>query len=107
MVDCFKFMYTQALITRMPVTDLLGAVSVGIVRGQHVLDLTYQEDVDADVDMNVVMKGAGEFVEVQGTAENGSFSRTDLDALLDLARKGIEDIVDRERSELKDILPNL
>jgi ribonuclease PH len=72
-----------------PLKDSVSAVSVGIVDGTPCLDLDYSEDSSAEVDMNVVMTGAGKLVEVQGTAEQGVFDRNDLDALLDLARAGI------------------
>ena len=73
-----------------PLRDSVAAVSVGIVDGHHLLDLPYQEDARADVDMNVVATGSGRFVEVQGTAEHGTFSDADLTALTQLARSGIE-----------------
>ena len=85
----------------------MGAISVGSWQGEPILDLTYLEDSQADVDMNVVMKASGEFIEVQGTAENGSFSESDLQSFLALAKKGIKEIIDTERSFFKDILPNL
>jgi ribonuclease PH len=72
--------------------DSVAAVSVGMVEGRALLDLCYEEDAGADVDFNVVMTGSGEFVEVQGTAEGTPFTRTDLDALLDLASTGIADL---------------
>ena len=77
--------------------DCVAAVSVGIVKGQPVLDLNYAEDSTAEVDMNVVMTGGGEFVEVQGTAEQTPFSRARLDALLGLAEGGIRRLVDLQR----------
>lgn len=73
--------------------DYVAAVSVGIVGGQALLDLCYEEDSSADVDMNVIMTGSGKLVEVQGTAERNSFSRQELDLMLNLAGKGIEEIV--------------
>jgi ribonuclease PH len=73
-------------------TDLVAAVSVGIIGGVPMLDLPYEEDSRADTDMNVVMTGAGRFVEVQGTAEQEAFSREELDRLLDLAAEGIAEI---------------
>lgn len=107
LVDCCYKLYREAGVTKMPIKDLLGAISVGVVNGQSMLDLSYEEDVDADVDMNIVMKGNGEFVEMQGTAEHAPFSKEKLDELLDLAKSGIEDIFDLERNILKDVLPNL
>ncbi len=79
------------------VTDLVAAVSVGIVDGVAVLDLPYGEDSRADTDMNVVMTGSGDFVEVQGTAEGAAFSRRELDRLLDLAETGIRTIHEAQR----------
>jgi ribonuclease PH len=76
-----------------PITDNLAAISVGIVDGEPRLDLPYVEDVSAEVDMNVVMTGAGKLVEVQGTAEGQAFSRGELDELLDLAALGITEII--------------
>jgi ribonuclease PH len=107
LVDCLYRLYKGAVITSFPVTDFLGATSVGIWRGNYVLDLTYQEDVEVEVDMNIVMKASGEFVEVQGTAERGCFSKDDLDRLVELAKRGIDEIIDIERNLFKDILPNL
>ena len=77
--------------------DCVAAISVGIVKGQPLLDLNYAEDSTADVDMNVVMTGAGEFVEVQGTAEGTPFARGHLDALLVLAEQGIRRLVSLQR----------
>jgi ribonuclease PH len=80
--------------------DTVAAVSVGIVEGQHLLDLAYEEDAKADVDFNVVMTGAGQFVEVQGTAEGKVFSQDDLLDLIDLAATGIEQLTDFQRQIL-------
>jgi len=85
------------ILGEMPLNDYLAAVSVGIVEGEPCLDLCYTEDSTADVDMNVVMTGRGELVEVQGTAEHRSFSRKDMDRLLDLAWKGIAEIVEVQK----------
>jgi ribonuclease PH len=81
--------------------DCVAAISVGIVAGQPVLDLNYPEDSNAEVDMNVVMTGAGEFVEVQGTAEQVAFSKRRLDELLDLAEHGIRQLVALQRRALE------
>jgi ribonuclease PH len=83
-----------------PVVDWLGATSVGVIDGRPMLDLTYEEDSRADVDMNVVMTGDGRFVEIQGTAEKTPFSRAELDRLLALARAGIDEINERQREAL-------
>jgi ribonuclease PH len=81
--------------------DCVAAVSVGIVGGQPVLDLNYAEDSTAEVDMNVVMTGGGEFVEVQGTAEQVAFGRDRLDAMLGLAERGIRQLVALQRRALE------
>ena len=85
--------------------SLVSAVSVGVVGGTPVLDLNYVEDVDADVDMNVVMNDKGEFVEVQGTGEEATFSRAQLNALLELAEKGCRELNALQRGILGDELP--
>jgi ribonuclease PH len=82
----------ENLLVDSPICEQVAAVSVGMVSRQPVLDLCYREDVSADVDMNVVMTSAGEFVEVQGTAEAAPFSRDQLDAMLRLAEKGIREL---------------
>lgn len=83
-----------------PLTDSVAAVSVGMVEGRPLLDLTYEEDARADVDFNVVMTGSGRLVEVQGTAEGTPFSRADLDALVDLAASGIARLTEIQRQAL-------
>jgi ribonuclease PH len=88
-----------------PITDSVGAISVGIVGGKPVLDLDYVEDVDAEVDMNVVMTGAGRFVEVQGTGEEATFSEEDLAAMLVLARGGLARIREIQKQALGEFWP--
>jgi ribonuclease PH len=80
--------------------DTVAAVSVGIVEGQFLLDLAYDEDAKADVDFNVVMTGSGQLVEVQGTAEGKVFSRAELDSLIDLAASGIDQVTEFQRQIL-------
>ena len=82
-------------------SELVGAVSVGIVDGEALLDLDYEEDSSADVDMNVVMTGDGRLIEVQATAERVPFDRAQLDALVDLAAAGIEQIGARQKEALR------
>ncbi len=82
----------SGVLTTNPLIDSVSAISVGIVAGAPVLDLNYAEDSTAEVDMNVVMTGSGKLVEVQGTAEQGVFDRSQLDELLDLATKGIGEL---------------
>jgi ribonuclease PH len=93
---CTRLVQTGQLAAN-PLGDQCAAISVGIVDGTPVLDLPYVEDVKAEVDMNIVMTGAGRFIEVQGTAEGQPFSRGELDSLLGLAEKGIAEIVDLQR----------
>ena len=87
-------------IEEHPITEHCAAISVGIVDGEPRLDLPYIEDANAEVDMNVVMLGSGRFIEVQGTAEGMSFSRSELDALLGLAEKGIDEIIEAQKAVL-------
>ncbi len=88
----------KGLISSIPIRDYLAAVSVGIVEGVPVLDLEYSEDSRADVDMNVVMTGRGEFVEIQGTGEGTVFSKDELASLLALAEKGIKELIAVQKS---------
>ncbi|MHA7837953.1 MAG: ribonuclease PH, partial [bacterium] len=81
--------------------DQVAAISVGVVGGDPVLDLPYAEDSRAEVDMNVVATGAGRFVEVQGTGEEGTFDRSELDQLLDLALGGIRTIAQQQREAIE------
>ena len=98
--DAIRWCRTQGLITTEPLADFVAAVSVGIVDGVPLLDLDYREDSGCDTDMNVVMTGAGGFVEVQGTAEGTPFSRAEMDALVSLAERGIRELVAAQREAL-------
>jgi ribonuclease PH len=89
-VDAFNWMVTSGLLKETPIRRRVAAVSVGIIDGEPRLDLDYEEDVRAEVDMNVVMSSERKFVEVQGTGEHGTFDRAQLDQLLSLAISGIE-----------------
>jgi ribonuclease PH len=100
LADAFAWLRSQGKINADPVKDFVAAVSVGMVHGQPVLDLDYAEDSGCDTDMNVVMTGAGRFVEIQGTAEKDPFSREQLAQLLDLASAGIAELVAAQRSAL-------
>jgi len=95
---------TQGTLKTIPVTDYVAATSVGIVRDTPLLDLAYEEDSAAEVDMNIVKTGDGRFIEVQGTAETQPFDRAALDTLLDLADKGIAELVARQRAIVGAIL---
>ena len=88
-------------IKTMPVRDCLAAISVGLVRGVPMLDLCYEEDSQADVDMNVVMTGAGRFVEVQATAEHGSFDDAQMAEFVSLGRRGIADLVELQKKAVR------
>lgn len=93
-----KKLKDQGVIDSIPLKDYVAAISVGIVEGTPVLDLEYVEDSSADVDMNVVMTGNGDFVEIQGTGEKNVFSRQDLDILLALAQKGIQELITLQKN---------
>ena len=98
--DALAGLVARGLLSANPMRELVGAVSVGMYRGQPVLDLDYAEDADCDTDMNVVMTAGGHFVEVQGTAEGAAFTRAELDALLDLAATGIAALNAHQREAL-------
>ena len=98
LADAVDALRAQGLVAGAPLRDHVAAVSVGIVGGVPVLDLDYAEDSACDTDMNVVMTGAGGFVELQGTAEGAPFSRGEVDALLALARDGIASLVAAQRA---------
>jgi ribonuclease PH len=98
--DACSWLVARGLLPALPLRDHVAAVSVGVVAGVPVLDLDYAEDSGCDTDMNVVMTGAGGLVEVQGTAEGEPFSRTRLDALVDLAAAGIVRLVALQREAL-------
>lgn len=94
----------EGLFKKIPIKDFIAATSVGILNGELLLDLTYEEDSRADVDMNIVMVGKGDFIEIQGTAERKTFKKEQMDVLLALAKKGIEELIDIQHNHLKDIL---
>jgi ribonuclease PH len=98
--EAVNWLIAQGRLTESPICDNVAAVSVGIVQGTPLLDLEYVEDSACDTDMNVVMTGAGHFVEVQGTAEGAAFTRSEMDALLALADKGIAELVQMQKNAL-------
>jgi ribonuclease PH len=98
--DAVTLLMAQGKLLESPIRDHVAAISVGIVQGTPLLDLEYTEDAACDTDMNVVMTGAGHFVEVQGTAEGAAFTRLEMDALLALAEKGISDLVALQKHSL-------
>ena len=98
--DAVSGLIKKGLLTESPLLDFVAAISVGVYKGVPLLDLEYVEDSDCDTDMNVVMTGAGHFVEVQGTAEGHAFTRKEMDELLDLAQSGITQLVEIQRAVL-------
>ncbi|CAA7599488.1 Ribosomal protein S5 domain 2-type fold [Acididesulfobacillus acetoxydans] len=100
LVDAVQVLLSKGLLKENPIRDSLAAVSVGKVRGEAVLDLAYEEDSQAEVDMNVVMTGTGKFVEIQGTAEDAPFDREELEWFLLLAEKGIKELIEMEKAAL-------
>jgi ribonuclease PH len=98
--DAVAVLMAQGKLQVSPIRDHVAAISVGIVQGTPLLDLDYTEDAACDTDMNVVMTGAGCFVEVQGTAEGQAFSRQEMNALLELAEKGISTLISMQRESL-------
>jgi ribonuclease PH len=102
LADACAHLRSVGALTGDPLTGSVAAVSVGIVDGEARLDLPYEEDVRAGTDMNVVMTGAGAYVEVQGTAEGAPFDRAMLDGLLTLAEQGCADLTARQREALAD-----
>lgn len=99
----FEAMKTRGILQRIPVREFVAAVSVGIVDGKPCLDLNYEEDSRAEVDMNIIMTGSGKFVEVQGTAEREPFSRSDMDDMIKLAKKGIDGLIAKQKTALKGV----
>lgn len=102
-VDAIYKLYKSKSIKKMPITNFVSAISVGIVNHEHILDLCYEEDSAAQVDMNLIMTDKGEFVEVQGTGEESPFSMEDLNKLLDLGKKGNKELIKAQREVLGEI----
>ncbi len=100
LVDALSALLQQGVLTESPLCHQVAAVSVGLIDGEPYLDLSYAEDVAASVDFNVVMTANGQFIEVQGTAEMGSFNRAELDCLLDVATKGIQALIEAQQQAL-------
>ena len=100
LVEALERAQREGVLRRSPLHGQVAAVSVGIYRGTPVLDLDYAEDSACETDMNVVMNGAGQFVEIQGTAEGHAFRRDELDAMLQLAQGGLEGLLEAQRAAL-------
>ena len=98
--DAITLLLSKGLIAESPLKDSVAAISVGVYQGAPVLDLDYIEDSDCDTDMNVVMTGSGGFVEIQGTAEGEPFKRAEMDAMLDLAAHGIQQLIAKQQFAL-------
>ena len=104
LVLALQRMRELALLKDIPILDYVAATSVGIVDGTALLDLAYDEDSRAEVDMNFVKTGDGRFIELQGTAEGLPFDRRALDALMGLADEGIRSLIDKQKSIVGDVL---
>lgn len=100
MVDAMNTLLERGVIKSNPLKQMVAAISVGVYNGNPVLDLDYPEDSSAETDMNVIMNEAGGFIEVQGTAEGEAYSRADLEAMLGLAEKGIQEIIQIQKAAL-------
>jgi len=100
LVDALNRLKENGLLERMPVTDFIAATSVGRLRDGVILDLCYEEDSAAEVDMNIVMTASGRFVEIQGTGEESSFTRQEMDQMIELAAQGISRLISCQREAL-------
>lgn len=98
--DAFSYLVRNGRLKEIPLKEFLAAVSVGIIENTYLLDLTFEEDFDAEVDFNVVMTESGKLVEVQGTAEKQLFTREDLNKIIDLAGKGISELIKIQKQVL-------
>jgi ribonuclease PH len=98
--DALGWMRDKGMVGALPVKDFVAAVSVGVLQGEPVLDLDYAEDAGCATDMNVVMTGSGRFVELQGTAEGEPFARAELERLLELAARGVAELIAHQRRAL-------
>jgi len=104
--EALKYAVRNGLIEKIPLKDYLAAISVGIVKGEPLIDLCYSEDSTAEVDMNIVMTGSGKFVEIQGTAEGMPFPKSALDSLLKLADEGINHLIGIQKQFIEGELIN-
>ncbi|HLB56195.1 MAG TPA: ribonuclease PH [Coxiellaceae bacterium] len=101
LIDALRFLQERKMIVGDPLKHFVAAVSVGVFNGKPVLDLDYAEDSKAETDMNVVMTDARSFIEIQGTAENGTFHDEHLQSLILLAKKGIAEIIEKQKEALR------
>ena len=100
LVDALRHLQYKKLLKDDPILNAVASVSVGFYQGQAILDLDYAEDAKADTDMNIVMNGDAHFIEIQGTAEKGAFDQDALGEMLSLAKKGIDELLERQRLAL-------
>lgn len=107
LVEAVNKLSKEVEFSSFPVKNYVAAISAGIVNGEPMLDLCYEEDSNAQVDMNIVMTDTGEFVEIQGTGEKRPFSRRDMDKLLELGEKGIKELVKLQKETLGDIAASI
>jgi ribonuclease PH len=94
----------EGLITKIPISDFVAAISVGMLKAEPIMDLDYDEDSTSEVDMNIIMTGSGKFIEIQGTAEREPFSKEEMDKLLVLAKKGVGELISAEKKILKGMI---
>ena len=99
--DAVKWLSNRDLLDKDPIRDAVAAISMGIIGGVPMLDLCYDEDSTADVDMNLVMTGGGDLVEIQGTAEHHPFSTDQLSAMLELGKRGVNQLIDLQTQALE------
>jgi ribonuclease PH len=104
LADALHKLKKDGLLAKIPLKDYVAATSVGILNGDLLLDLSYEEDSKAEVDMNIVMTGSGKFIEIQGTAERQPFAKEQMDAMFSLAGKGIEELFAIQRKLVGDIV---
>lgn len=105
LVDALYYLYKKEEISSIPLLNFVSAVSVGIVDGEALLDLCYEEDFKAEVDMNIAMTDSNEFVEIQGTGEESTFSREELNKLLYLGEIGNKQLIEKQKEVLEDLVP--
>lgn len=103
LAEALRKLKEKGLIKRVPLTDYIAATSVGRLGGEILLDLCYEEDAAAEVDMNVVMTGSGRFVEVQGTGEEATFTKEEINGMMELAAQGIQELVARQKEVLEGV----
>jgi len=101
LADALRKLKNEKIINSIPLTDYVAAISVGVVNGEKCLDLNYEEDSGAEVDMNIIMTGSGKMVEVQGTAEKKPFSAKDMNDLINLAKSGVDDLIGLQKKLIK------